>query len=82
SRASLQFPIGCVQHLLREGNYVEWVGARAYVYLAAVLEYLMTEILGLPANKKTHIIPRHLQLAVCNDKKLKKLQGDITITQG
>eukprot|EP00061_Rhincodon_typus_P000728 g12576.t1 len=72
SRAGLQFPVGRVHRLLRKGKYAERVGAGAAVYLAAVLEYLTAEILGLAGNtardnKKTRIIPRHLQLAVRND---------------
>ncbi|CAH3177929.1 unnamed protein product [Porites lobata] len=67
SRAGLQFPVGRIHRLLREGNYAERVGAGAPVYLAAVLEYLSAEILELARNaardnKKTRIIPRHLQL--------------------
>ncbi|XP_067871192.1 histone H2AX-like, partial [Heterodontus francisci] len=87
SRAGLQFPVGRVHRLLRKGNYAERVGARAQVYLAAVLEYLTSEILELGGNaardnKKTCIIPSHLQLAVLNDEELNKLLGGVTIVQG
>ncbi|CAL8266691.1 unnamed protein product [Gadus morhua 'NCC'] len=87
SRAGLQFPVGRVHRLLRKGNYAHRVGAGAPVYLAAVLEYLTAEILELAGNaardnKKTRIIPRHLQLAVRNDEELNKLLGGVTIAQG
>ena len=57
------------------------------MYLAAVLEYLSAEILELAGNaardnKKTRIIPRHLQLAVRNDEELNKLLAGVTIAQG
>ncbi|KAJ3417320.1 histone H2A [Chytridiales sp. JEL 0842] len=87
SRAGLQFPVGRIHRLLRKGNYAQRVGAGAPVYLAAVLEYLGAEILELAGNaardnKKTRIIPRHLQLAIRNDEELNKLLGSVTIAQG
>ncbi|XP_067883372.1 histone H2A-like [Heterodontus francisci] len=87
SRAGLQFPVGRVHRLLRKGNYAERVGAGAPVFLAAVLEYLIAEILELAGNaardnKKNRIISRHLQLAVRNDEELNKLLGGETIAQG
>ncbi|KAJ1553542.1 Histone H2AX [Cladochytrium tenue] len=87
SRAGLQFPVGRIHRLLRKGNYAQRVGAGAPVYLAAVLEYLAAEILELAGNaardnKKTRIIPRHLQLAIRNDEELNRLLGTVTIAQG
>ena len=86
----------------RKGNYAKRVGAGAPVYMAAVMEYLAAEILELAGNaardnKKSRIIPRHLQLAirwvelVCacivlfpfrNDEELNKLLAGVTIAQG
>jgi histone H2A len=86
SRAGLQFPVGRMHRILRKGNYAERVGAGAPVYLAAVMEYLAAEVLELADNaardnKKTRIVPRHLQLAIHNDEELNKLLSDITIVR-
>jgi histone H2A len=87
SRAGLQFPVGRLHRLLKKGNYAQRIGGGAPVYLAAVLEYLAAEILELAGNaardnKKTRIIPRHLQLAIRNDEELNKLLAGVTIAQG
>ncbi|GFZ06568.1 histone H2A 2 [Actinidia rufa] len=78
SKAGLQFPVGRIARFLKAGKYAERVGAGAPVYLAAVLEYLAAE----RDNKKTRIVPRHIQLAVRNDEELSKLLGDVTIANG
>merc|ERR1711941_127465 len=87
AKAGLQFPVGRIHRLLRKGNYAQRIGAGAPVYLAAVLEYLTAEILELAGNaardnKKTRIIPRHIQLAIRNDEELNKLLAEVTIAQG
>ena len=87
SKAGLQFPVGRIHRLLRKGNYAKRIGAGGPVYLAAVMEYLAAEILELAGNaardnKKSRIIPRHLQLAVRNDEELSKLLKGVTIAQG
>jgi histone H2A len=87
SQAGLQFPVGRMARFLRKGGYAKRVGAGAPVYMAAVLEYLCAEILELAGNaardnKKTRIVPRHLQLAVRNDEELNKLLGTVTIASG
>jgi histone H2A len=87
SRAGLQFPVSRIHRMLRKGLFAKHIGAGAPVYLAAVLEYLAAEVLELAGNaardnKKTRIIPRHLQLAVRNDEELNKLFSGVTIAQG
>mmetsp|Transcript_119514 Transcript_119514/g.234898 ORF Transcript_119514/g.234898 Transcript_119514/m.234898 type:complete len:155 (+) Transcript_119514:38-502(+) len=87
SKAGLQFPVGRISRFLKKGKYATRVGAGAPVYLAAILEYLTAEVLELAGNaardnKKTRIVPRHIQLAVRNDEELNKLFGGVTIAQG
>ncbi|GAA5850171.1 hypothetical protein JCM9279_003557 [Rhodotorula babjevae] len=87
SKAGLTFPVGRIHRLLRNGQYAKRIGAGAPVYLAAVLEYLSAEILELAGNaardnKKSRIIPRHLQLAIRNDEELDRLLGHVVISQG
>ena len=87
ARAGLQFPVGRIHRFLRKGNYAERIGGGAPVYIAAVMEYLCAEILELAGNaakdnKKSRIIPRHIQLAIRNDEELNKLLQGVTIAQG
>ncbi|NWI12507.1 H2A2B protein, partial [Crypturellus soui] len=87
AKAGLQFPAGRVHRQLKRGSYAERVGPGAAIYMAAVLEYLSAEVLELAGNaakdnKKTRILPRHIQLAVRNDEELNELFSCVTIAQG
>lgn len=87
SRAGLTFPVGRISRFLRQGRYAKRIGGGAPVYMAAVLEYLCAEVLELAGNaakdnKRSRIIPRHIQLAVRNDEELNKLMAGVTIASG
>jgi histone H2A len=78
ARAGLQFPVGRISRYLREGPYTDRVGKNAPVYMAAVLEYMAAEVLELAGNtarenKRSRIMPRHIQLAILNDTELEAL---------
>merc|ERR1712166_1728506 len=87
ARAGLQFPVGRIARQLRAGRFAQRIGAGAPVYLAAVLEYLAAEVLELAGNcardnKRTRVVPRHIQLAIRHDDELSKLMGGTTIASG
>lgn len=86
-RAGLTLPIGRIHKMLKKGNYANRIGAGAPVYLAGVLEYLVSEVTDLASqaakdNNKKRITPRHLTMAIQRDEELKKLLSDVTIAQG
>ena len=86
-RAGLNFPVGRIARLLRQGRYAQRIGSGAPVYLAAVLEYLTAEVLELSGNasknkKKARIIPRFIFMAVKEDPELDQLLSDTIISAG
>ncbi|KAJ7842143.1 histone 2A [Mycena olivaceomarginata] len=78
AKAGLKFPVGRIHRLLKKGNYAQRVGAGAPVYLAAVLEYLIAEILELAGSNVLY----HLHLAIRNDEELNKLIVSVIFLQG
>merc|ERR1739842_102540 len=87
AKAGLQFPVGRLARYLKKGGYSKRVGGAAPVYMAAVLEYIVAEVLELAGNaakdnKKMRIIPRHIQLAVRNDDELNQFFGNAIIAAG
>ena len=87
AKAGLTFPVARIGRFLRKGRYAKRVGVGAPVYMAAVLEYVVAELLELSGNaakdnKKMRIIPRHIQLAVRNDDELNSFFGNAIIASG
>merc|ERR1711997_628161 len=86
-RAGLTFPVGRIARLLRTGRFSKRVAAGTPVYMAAVMEYLVAEILELAGNaardnKKHRISPRHIMLAVRNDEELNEVFKNCTFSSG
>jgi len=84
--AGLQFPVGRISRYLHGGEYTSRVGATAPVYMAAVIEYLVAELVEIAGNAAScngskRITPRHIQMARCGDEELRKLLSGIAIGQ-
>merc|ERR1719499_2915504 len=87
AKAGVTFPVGRLARYMREGAYAQRIGGGSAVYVAAVLEYLIAEVLELAGNaakdnKKSRIVPRHILLAVRNDEELNKFMANTTIADG
>jgi histone H2A len=89
AKAGLIFPVGRVGSLLRRGQYARRVGASSAVYLAAVVEYLVAELLELTVkaaaqqkSKSKRLTPRALTLAVRHDDDLGALLQNVTLSRG
>jgi len=87
AKAGLTFPVGRIGRHMKKGRFAKRIGAGAPVYMAAVLEYLVAELLELAGNaardhKKNRISPRHIQLAIKNDEEMNKYIGMATIASG
>jgi len=79
SKAGLFFPVGRIHRLLKERvpRHTR-VGATAAIYLAAVMEYVVAEVLESAGNqakmnRKRRISPRNIQLAIKKDHELSVL---------
>lgn len=87
SLANIVFPITRIENIMRELSTADRVSKGAPIYMAAVLEYITSEILELSwnftvNNKKKRITPRHITLAVQDDAELKKLFAHVNFGGG
>ncbi|KAL7416004.1 histone H2A type 2-B-like protein [Mrakia frigida] len=85
-RAGLIFPVARTLKRIKKGRFAKVVRVDAGVWMTAVLEYLMAEVLELAGhackdNKRTRVTPRHILLAIRNDPELDQLLQDVTFTE-
>ncbi|XP_064295919.1 histone H2A-beta, sperm-like [Phalacrocorax carbo] len=78
SRAGLLFPVSRVDRQLRRGHFAERFGAKAPVYLAAVLQWVTQKTMDVAGkiskkSKQQRISPSHLQMAMQKSSVLKQL---------
>ena len=85
SKAKVIFPVTRLNRKLKEFGMVSRVGETAGVYLAAVFDYLCTDLLDMAVNRvkdenKKRITPRTLMYCIRNDEEFNKLLKDITLS--
>eukprot|EP00092_Neocalanus_flemingeri_P085166 GFUD01107122.1.p1 GENE.GFUD01107122.1~~GFUD01107122.1.p1 ORF type:complete len:308 (-),score=83.87 GFUD01107122.1:61-984(-) len=86
-QAGLVMSVARVLARLKAGHYSRRVGVTGAVYLAAVLEYLVAEVLELAGNcasffRKKRVFPRCIQLSLLHDKELFQLTRGVIVPQG
>jgi len=86
-RAGITFPVARVGRFIKKGNYAQRVGRGGPVVGAAVLEYLLSEMLELAGNlakesKKKRVTPRLIQQAIRGDAELNRMFGEVTFSGG
>ncbi len=85
-KAGLTFSVQHAWKAMKRFRYAPRVLVGSAVYITAVVEYLIAEILEISGNcakdnKKHRITPRHMQLAIRNDEELCKLFEHITLPE-
>eukprot|EP01133_Synstelium_polycarpum_P013697 gene13697-16140_t len=86
-RAGIFFPVGRIHTMLKASITTKRVSILASVYLAAILEYLTSEVLELTVStlkefNVRRISPRHLVLAIKTDEELDSLIKSTTTIAG
>tara|TARA_B100001175_G_scaffold316214_2_gene329562 strand:+ start:171 stop:554 length:384 start_codon:yes stop_codon:yes gene_type:complete len=83
-KAGLTVPASRVNRAMKQRSGMKRVGGTAPVYLAAVMEYLVAEILEVALNaahndKRKRVTPADVSLALRSDPDLNKICGNISL---
>ena len=87
-KTGLILPVGRIYRQLKNARLAERVSSKGAVSVAAVLEYLIAEILELSgdvcttskkSNKGKTIKPRHIMLGIREDEEIMKAIGEVII---
>jgi len=86
-KSGLIFPVHSILKNLKAINPKTLVREGSAVYLAAVLEYLVAEVLEISGeitakNKRKRINPRSISLAIQSDAEIHEMLKDVTISEG
>lgn len=77
SRAKLLFPVGMIKTKLKSDRAAANISISAAIALAAVLEYVTSEVLSVThetlADKTKRLTSRHIYLSTINDSELSEL---------
>lgn len=86
-RAGLSFPVGRIRKYMKEFDGGHRYSATSAVYMAAVLEYLTSELVEGAGNhakaaKKKRITPRHIRQCTGTDPELNFLLRNVIVPEG
>jgi histone H2A len=87
SRAKLTFPIGRIGRIVKSKKYTPRAGGLTPVYIAAIAEYLISELIRESGNaailtKKKRITPKHISMVLSNDEEFTTFFEKKSIYQG
>lgn len=88
-KAGLSFPVARVNRAMKKNSGMKRVGGSAPIYLTAVLEYIVAEMMELAGNHtlaakpaRKRITPEDIVLAVRGDEELGKLFKNVSVFAG
>ena len=81
AKRGAKFSIGRITTFCKNGRYADRIGAGTPIYMAAVLEYITSEVVILASQEakaegKSRIKPRHIMLAIRKDPELNRYFKD------